>query len=635
LSVTNSTFNGNSAYYESYGGAVYDDSSNPASISKSLFEHNLGDYAGGAIYVDNSGGMAIDSTTFLQNTAEQWGGAIADDTSGTVAVTNSTFNLNSSEYYGGGAVYDDGSAGMSFSNTVFSGNTASGYDEDEGGGALYLDSPSAAQYTLNQDEFDNNTSNYEGGAIYWQRAPLDIHSTSFIGNITSGGDGYGGGLFSDCNCSLTLVNSTFAKNVASYYGGGIYFDTTQPAAMTNDTVAFNSAPGAGDGAVDGGGIGGASNLTASGYLAPSGDINETPGVENVVVAQNNNGDCDSKFNPASEPNGGANMDSDSTCFGGSGAGSDQAGASPSLAQPANNGGPSAGDPATGYATTLETISDAGGPAVDAGTATGCPTTDERAVARDGDPCDIGAFEAVAAGLSVTSSAPSSAISGAAFNDTVTVSNGGPGYSTGTTLTIPVPAGETVYAATPSQGSCSLGATVSCPLGLLASGASATVTITASATNTVTNTASATNDQGASASAPATTTITRPLPPPPTPKPKVTGRLVLIGHRLHVSAGEHPHVTVRLRCASNSACNGLFSITIDVKLKHRQTVPASCVKSQFSSYSIRAHGTATISRPLQGGCVALLKAAHGKMAGKLSSYPRSGQMAVVAAVTLLL
>jgi uncharacterized repeat protein (TIGR01451 family) len=98
-------------------------------------------------------------------------------------------------------------------------------------------------------------------------------------------------------------------------------------------------------------------------------------------------------------------------------------------------------------------------------------------------------------LSITKTGPSLAQSGNTITYSIVVSNGGPAADPNVTVNDPLPAGETLVSATPSQGSCT--GTVTCNIGTIASGGSATVTIvvrvTAACGSTVTNTATVNGD----------------------------------------------------------------------------------------------------------------------------------------------
>ena len=113
--------------------------------------------------------------------------------------------------------------------------------------------------------------------------------------------------------------------------------------------------------------------------------------------------------------------------------------------------------------------------------------------------------------------------------TMTVTNAGPLAATGTTLVQPLPAGFALNVATPSQGTCTGTATITCALGALNSGASATVQVSATpgtpgaATSraTVSSTAPDGNANNfvdfatvVEACPPPTPTITAPLSAPP-------------------------------------------------------------------------------------------------------------------------
>jgi uncharacterized repeat protein (TIGR01451 family) len=83
-----------------------------------------------------------------------------------------------------------------------------------------------------------------------------------------------------------------------------------------------------------------------------------------------------------------------------------------------------------------------------------------------------------------------------FSSTVTVKNTGKKTVKGVDLADAPPAGSTPVSATPSQGTCTLGAEVKCDLGSLASGATATVSISftsPSTAGTATNTVKVASD----------------------------------------------------------------------------------------------------------------------------------------------
>ena len=101
-----------------------------------------------------------------------------------------------------------------------------------------------------------------------------------------------------------------------------------------------------------------------------------------------------------------------------------------------------------------------------------------------------------ADLSVTKTGPAFAQSGGTITYAITAHNNGPANATGVTVNDPLPAGETLVSATPSQGTCA--GSITCSLGSIASGGSATVTVVANVTatcgDTLTNTATISGDQ---------------------------------------------------------------------------------------------------------------------------------------------
>jgi len=132
--------------------------------------------------------------------------------------------------------------------------------------------------------------------------------------------------------------------------------------------------------------------------------------------------------------------------------------------------------------------------------------------------------ATSTGLAVTSAADlaitktttaTQAPTGSTINYTITVSNAGPSPATGAVVTDLLPAGLQFVSATPSQGTCSGTAPVTCSLGTIPNGANATIALSATVTattGTITNTASVSaastdpgsgNNSGSSAPTPVT------------------------------------------------------------------------------------------------------------------------------------
>ncbi|HET7436579.1 MAG TPA: TIGR03118 family protein [Thermoanaerobaculia bacterium] len=102
-----------------------------------------------------------------------------------------------------------------------------------------------------------------------------------------------------------------------------------------------------------------------------------------------------------------------------------------------------------------------------------------------------------ANLTITKTAPSSALPNSTFNYTITVANQGPDAATNVVVTDNLPAGLSFVSATPSQGSCTGTTAITCSLGTLNSGANATITLTVHAPASdasLSNTASVTSAQ---------------------------------------------------------------------------------------------------------------------------------------------
>ncbi|MCX6879948.1 MAG: right-handed parallel beta-helix repeat-containing protein [Verrucomicrobia bacterium] len=203
--------------------------------------------------------------------------------------------------------------------------------------------------TLLNVTFSGNSA-HDGGGIYTGGGYPTLRNVTFSGN-TAANDG--GGMYHGDGAALT--NVTFSGNSATGSGGGMYSEGSL--SLMNVTISGNSVTGSG------GGIYNYSNsLTLTNTIlwgnSPDG-IDDDPGEEEPVTA----------------------TVSYSVVQGGY-AGTANLSADPKLGTLGDNGG---------YTQTIPLL--AGSPAINSGTATGAPTTDQRGFARpQGGGYDIGAFE---------------------------------------------------------------------------------------------------------------------------------------------------------------------------------------------------------------------------------------------------
>lgn len=367
-----------------------------------------GSDGGGAVRGAWKASLVVENCRFYNNVVvspaasdDHGGGAIFLHT-GVLLVRGSEFQGNRAQRTSGGAIHTLFS-NVDIGDSRFDGNQAEGY-----GGAFYNDGSLGANgyIRFTRTHFTNNSGRGQGGAAFTWLYPyqsgslVTVDTVNFSGNsITANarGDAYGGGLRHG-NGPINILNTTFAANTAGKQGGGLWAGEVSRMNLSNVTFSGNRAlasDGLG-GAIMTAGVTSATltNVTLSGNQAGfmGGAIwSSTPLVlRNTLVAGNtagnpwgNNVQC----GPATYQNGGGNMQwplpsGDRACTAG------VAVADPRLGPLGDNGGFS-------HTHALAVNS----PAIDAGTNSSCPATDQRGRSRPFDGnwdgtavCDIGAFE---------------------------------------------------------------------------------------------------------------------------------------------------------------------------------------------------------------------------------------------------
>lgn len=312
----------------------------------------------------------------------------------------------------GGGVYNLGTQTIRLYDSEFIGNTASGDGGNPGnggnGGALAVDGDTR-ELSLCRTRLTGNHANAFGAGlfttVYDQTSVTRIWQSTLHANIQDGSDQHTGGAYIQGG-PVSIRDSTFSDNSAVGYGGLALFDhgaVTTGGEIVNSSFSGNTARN---------GLGGAmnlqgtaplllQNLTIAGNRAPcavcfAGGIANAAGrpitLRNTVFFDNTGGNAFNPWTLLNPVQGGSNNIQFPLVRPGS-FGQQELPVTPGavfadalLAALADNGGPT-------RTMALQT----GSPAIDAGTLTGAPGTDQRGLPRVG-AVDIGAFEVQGSGL---------------------------------------------------------------------------------------------------------------------------------------------------------------------------------------------------------------------------------------------
>ncbi|MFQ5436222.1 MAG: Calx-beta domain-containing protein, partial [Anaerolineae bacterium] len=280
------------------------------------------------------------------------GGAIFNN--GTLILENSDVLSSTAQGVGGG-IYNYTLGVITVTQGTVGWNTAVG----QMGGGIYTNQP---LYLINATVRDNQAATFGGGLRVSDVTVLE--GTTLTGNRASAG----AGLFAQTG-AITLTNSTVSGNIADNNQAGLYVSGAVTLYVVNSTIANNTRVNSVGTGWNGIMIGGGASVTMLNTLLAGNDGKNCGGTNGTWTSL------------------GYNLSSDFSCnLAQTG---DQEGADPLLGPLVDNGG-----------STLTHALQPGSPAIDTGTNSGCPATDQRGVVRpyDGDndgtaTCDIGAVEA--------------------------------------------------------------------------------------------------------------------------------------------------------------------------------------------------------------------------------------------------
>jgi hypothetical protein len=198
----------------------------PAGVTASILhlEIDNGSAANVGGGINNAGALTLNDCTLSGNSAGL-AGAIWNNTSATLLISGSLFIGNSAAAYGG-AIFSQGFADVT--DSAFLLNTAG-----TSGGAFYNGFSSSG--TIRTSTLKQNSAQGGGGALVNVTDLTILQSTIYLNMAPTGG-----AIINTENATLSIANSTLAQNTATTQAGGI--DNQGTLTLTNDTFAGNVSP---------------------------------------------------------------------------------------------------------------------------------------------------------------------------------------------------------------------------------------------------------------------------------------------------------------------------------------------------------------------------------------------------------
>ena len=229
----------------SFGGAISSADRSNITVRESLFKENTATYSGGAIDMQKTRGSFV-NCTFERNSLKglsdkiSFGGAISSRDRSNITVQQSLFKENTATL-SGGAIHMQKTRG-SFVNCTFERNSAKSLlNKKPRGGAI--SSHARSNITVQESLFKENTATYSGGAIDMQKTRGSFVNCTFERNSLKGLSdkiSFGGAITSRHWSNITVQQSLFKENTATYSGGAIHMQKTR-GSFVNCTFERNSA----------------------------------------------------------------------------------------------------------------------------------------------------------------------------------------------------------------------------------------------------------------------------------------------------------------------------------------------------------------------------------------------------------